>query len=126
VKQIRQVPCLQEFLFAASIDILLHPLHVAETRFIMQNRVRNFAVYHSLFDLFRKSYSELARGILTHIPRNFFVALTGLKLTDQVSTTSYYMTTIVFQALAYPFLTIQRRQEARSAQKFGLLDNEAY
>ena len=33
-KQIKQVPLLPEVLLSCSIDLLLQPLHVAETRFI--------------------------------------------------------------------------------------------
>ena len=35
VKQIKSVPCLQEFLLSCSIEVLLHPLHLLETRFIL-------------------------------------------------------------------------------------------
>lgn len=46
LKQLRkQYPLAQEFLLSCGIDFLLHPLHVAEARFIMQNRRPNFAVY---------------------------------------------------------------------------------
>ena len=61
-----------------------------------------------------------------HIPRNFFIALTGMKLTDQLTLASYYGTAILFQTLAYPFLTIQRRLECRSNARIAMLPNEIY
>ena len=75
IKTIKQIPCAKEFLLTCSIDMLLHPLHLAESRFIMQNRFPNFSIYGSLFSLFKRQYSEIFRGILMHIPRNFFIAL---------------------------------------------------
>jgi hypothetical protein len=48
MKRIKQVPLAQEFILSCMIDFILHPLHVAEARFIMQNRSPNFAVYQSI------------------------------------------------------------------------------
>ena len=47
LQQIKQVPILQEFMISCMIDFMLQPLHVAEARFIMQNRRKNFSVYRS-------------------------------------------------------------------------------
>ena len=54
---------------------------------------------------------DMLRGNLIHFPRNFLVALSGMKITDQVTIASYYGQAIVSQTLAYPFLTVQRRKE---------------
>lgn len=75
MKQLKQMPMAQELLLSCMVDMILHPLHLAEARFIMQNRNPNFRVYASLRDFFRQSYSEMFRGILVHIPRNFCIAL---------------------------------------------------
>jgi hypothetical protein len=125
VKLIKQVPCLHAFMLTCFLDLALHPLFLIETRYMLQNRHPHFSVYKSTKDLLGKSWRELYRGALLNIPRNFFIALTGLKLTDQLSLTSYYLTTLAFQTLAYPFLTLQKRLESRSALS-GLLDNELY
>lgn len=74
-RQVKQIPCLPEFLLTCSIDMLLQPLFLAETRFMMQNRFSNFAVYHSLMDVFRLSPIEIYRGVTMNIPRNFFISL---------------------------------------------------
>jgi hypothetical protein len=79
MKIIKKIPFAQEFLFSCGIDFLLHPLHVAEARFIMQNRMSNFAVYQGIGDFFKKSYTEMFRGILYHIPRNICIALSKFK-----------------------------------------------
>ena len=80
LKALKQVPFAQEFLLSCAIDFLLHPLHLAEARFIMQNRRPNFAVYNSLPHFFRLSYSEMFRVILLHIPRNICIALSKSSL----------------------------------------------
>ena len=35
VKSVKKVPCLHEFMLAAMVDLVLHPLHLMETRFIL-------------------------------------------------------------------------------------------
>ena len=124
-KQIKAIPCAQEFLLTTAIDMALQPLFVAETRFIMQNRKRNFRSYQNYRQFFTSSYREIFRGCLVNIPRNFFIALTGLKVKDEIDLTTYYLTTLVFQTLSYPFLTVQKRLEARSTNT-GFLSNEIY
>jgi len=78
LKRLRAVPLASEFLLSTAIDMLLHPLHLAESRFILQNRNKQFQAYSSLYDMMRKSPAEFARGISLHAPRNMCIALTGL------------------------------------------------
>lgn len=79
LRAIKQTPFAQEFLLSSTIDFFLHPLHVAEARFIMQNRRPNFAVYHSLVPGFftKTPLREMLRGISLHIPRNACIALSN-------------------------------------------------
>ena len=53
---------------------------MAEARFIMQNRRPNFSVYQTLPQFFKKSFSEIFRGIGMHIPRNICIALSKTNL----------------------------------------------
>ena len=80
MKTLKQTPYVKEFFLSCAIDLLLHPLHVAEARFIMQNRRHNFAVYQGLGDFFKKSSREMFRGILYHIPRNICIALSKISV----------------------------------------------
>ena len=108
----KEVPILCEFLLSTTVDMILQPLHVAETRFTLQNRTANFAVYQSLADYVRQTpLRDLFRANLTHVPRNLLIALQGLQLTDQMNLYTYYGMTLVSQTLAYPFMLIQRRLE---------------
>jgi hypothetical protein len=91
----------------------------------MQNRGANFSVYKSNLHLIKTSWRELFRGVTVNIPRNFFIALSGLKVTDEIDLKTYYATTLFFQTLSYPFLTVQKRLEARSSQH-GFLPNDIY
>ena len=90
-KKLKEVPLASELILSCSVDFLLQPLHVAETRLIMQNRLPNFRAHHSLFDFFKNTpLRDMVRGNLLHLPRNFLVALSGLKLSDEITYTSYY------------------------------------
>lgn len=113
--------------------MFLQPLHVAETRFVTQNRSSNFAAYQSIVDFIKNTpVQDMLRANMMHLPRNFLVALQGLKLTDQISMTSYYLQIIASQTLAYPFLLMQRRKEcftsSQSLQGRGFpgLDSEKF
>ena len=82
---------MQELVLSCTVDMFLQPLHVAEARFIMQNRRNNFRVYQSMMDYLRSTpVRDMLRGNLLHFPRNFLVALSGMKITDQVTLASYY------------------------------------
>lgn len=84
----------------------------------MQNRLKNYRIHPSYLDFLRKTtFRDMVRGNLLHLPRNFLVALSGLKLTDEISYFSYYGQTFVSQSFAYPFLTVQRRLESVTATR---------
>ncbi len=81
--ELKKIPILTEFLISCSVDMILSPLHVAETRFTMQNYSKNFTVYPSLINYFKSTpVKDMFRGCLVHIPRNFLIALSGLKIQD--------------------------------------------
>lgn len=62
----------------------------------MQNRQRNFSVYLSLRDYFKKTPArDMVRGNLVNMPRNALIALQGMKLTDEISLISYYGMSVV-------------------------------
>ena len=110
---------LAELLLSCSVDMILQPLHVAESRFILQNRRANFSAYGSIVNYFRQTpLQDMLRGNLIHLPRNFLVALQGLKLTDQINMVTYFGQVIASQTLAYPFLLIQRRKECLTSSDY--------
>jgi len=82
--QLKDIPMVKELILSCAVDFMLHPLHLAEGRMILQNRKANFATYSSLLDVFKTSYKEMGRGLLMHFPRNVCIALSGMKLTDQI------------------------------------------
>ena len=90
-KKFKETPLLAEFLLSSVVDMCLQPLHVAETRFIMQNSLPNFASNPSVKHYFTKTpIRDMFRAGLLHIPRNFLIALSGLKLQDEITLTSYF------------------------------------
>ena len=67
---------LTELILSCSVDMLLQPLHVAESRFVLQNRRSNFCAYTSMYSYLRRTpIQDMLRGNLIHFPRNFLVAL---------------------------------------------------
>ncbi|CAI2370784.1 unnamed protein product [Moneuplotes crassus] len=115
---LKNAPLLKEFLVASAADFVLHPLHCAEARFVLQHRSMNFCVYPTLFSFFKSSYGEMWRGILLHAPKNMLLALTGVSF---INSSNWIMYCIPF--LVYPFLTIQRRIECQSIKK-GMLQTK--
>lgn len=106
-KALKEVPLLSDVLLAFTVDMLLQPLHVAETRMTIQNRTKNFSVYSSLADFIKQTpFKDMYRGCLVHLPRNFLIALSGLKLRDEITLANYYGQTIMSQTIAYPFMLI--------------------
>jgi len=78
MKKLNSIPLAKELALSCLIDFALHPLHLAEARFIMQHNSPNFAVYKNLRHFFRTSWSEMFRGILLHIPRNICIAMSKI------------------------------------------------
>lgn len=70
---------------------------------------------------------DMVRGIFVNIPRNFLVALSGMKIADDtMPLVNYYGMAIFSQTLAYPFLTIQRRMECASMSERLILKGTAF
>jgi len=68
----------RDFVAASVAGIFLHPLHLAEARLVLQNRLPNFQTYKSLWTMFMISYKEMSKGITAHIPRSFLLALSKI------------------------------------------------
>lgn len=72
----------RDFIAASMASVFLHPLHFAEARFILQNRLPNFTSYKSLWTLYFSAHKEVFKGITVHIPRNFLLALSNILFYD--------------------------------------------
>jgi hypothetical protein len=95
----------RDFFAATAASLFLHPLHLAEARLVLQNRLPNFMTYKSLWSMFMTSYKELYRGITAHIPRSFILALTGFNYFSSVNIYTYLVQNLAFHTFAYPLLT---------------------
>ena len=76
--------------------------------------------------MFTFSRSELVRGFLLHAPRNLLLSLSALKIQNEITYVSMYSAAFLTNFLAYPFLTIQRRLECRSAMPTGMFPNDSF
>jgi hypothetical protein len=99
---------LKEMILYSCVDICLNPLLFIESRYIIQNRLKNVRLYNNLYDILRLSYKDLYRGCLCNIPRNILF-ITGLNsYWLYPGTYSNYIAIGVAHLLSYPLLTIQR------------------
>merc|ERR1712194_42540 len=108
-----------------AVDTIFQPLHVLQSRFILQNRLAKFYTYKSVLAAGKKHMAsgglgEFWQGNLANIPKN--ILLGGMF--DQNALTQnpgVWIFTVFGSAWAvYPFLTAQRRLECQS-QVGGML-----
>lgn len=92
-------------------DIFFHPLHLVESRYILQNRIT--PSYLSLNTLLRESKYDMYTGCLAHLPKNMMLALAGFQIFNSGSFYSLLIKEIAISALAYPIITACRRIECQ-------------
>ncbi len=116
------------FLFAINsvIDIAIHPLHFAQSRFILQNRNRNNATYQSMRHFVashRSNWRDAYKGCMNHIPINLLLSLTQVLMMENRPYESILVNIICSTVLVYPFLTVMRKMECSSV-RMGMLPTE--
>jgi len=101
----------KEMFLYSIVDIFLNPLLFIESRYIIQNRKKNYRIYNNLFEIIRHSYKDLWKGSLVNIPRNIFFII-GLNSYYMFPGTpgayTNYFAIALAHILSYPFLTLQR------------------
>lgn len=96
---------------ATAASLFLHPLHFAESRFVLNNRLPNFSAYKSLYSLGMACTTQITRGASVHVPRSFVMAFSGFNYFSSTNMQTFIATQLAFHSLAYPLLTVQRRLE---------------
>ena len=96
------------FFAATTASLFLHPLHWAESRMVLNNRLPNFGAYKSIFTLFvsNRDSKVLSRGMSIHFPVNFILAFTGFNYFSSTNFYTYSMTQMIFHTLIYPLVTV--------------------
>jgi hypothetical protein len=89
-------------------SMLMHPLHFAESRMILNNRLPNFGSYKSLYSLYISSQDAgtVFRGITVHIPVTFILAFTGFNYMSATNYYTYLLQILSFHTIVYPLLTV--------------------
>ena len=67
----------KDFVAAFAASLYLHPLHWAEARYILNNRIPSFQSYKSLYTLGLNSGSQVFNGASVHLPRSFILSFAG-------------------------------------------------
>ena len=75
---------------ATTASVLLHPLHYAEARLVLNNRLPNFSAYKSAFTLATSSVSatsikDIFRGVTIHFPRSVILAFSGFNYSSSAT-----------------------------------------
>ncbi len=103
-------------------EMLLHPLHNLQSRFILQKRYPNYRVYSGILDAFKRHRKELGRlyqGFSVILPINLLKA--GSMSITAKDPFSFGGLVIAAHILTYPLLTIQRRTEVVDPKIDGML-----
>lgn len=103
------------------IDMSLHPLHLTQTRLILQDRRKNFITYKNVIDLWKSAINtkSLYAGVLGHLPLNI-ILFSSYLLPHNTNNPLWSFTGLIPLIFTYPILTIMRRIEAQSNDK-GML-----
>ena len=102
---------LKDLFAATAASMLLHPLHYAEARLVLNNRLPNFSAYKSIFTLATSSASttsikDIFRGVTIHFPRSVILAFSGFNYSSSASLQGFIASHLAFHTLAYPLLTV--------------------
>ena len=67
----------KDLIAATGASLILHPVHFAEARLVLNNRLPNFSAYKSLYSMAISSMDQITRGASVHFPRSFILAFSG-------------------------------------------------
>jgi hypothetical protein len=101
------------------VDSIFQPLHVLQSRFILQNRLAKFYTYKSVIGAFKKHITsgglgEFWQGNLANIPKNMILGGAFDQNTLTMNPILWFATVVGSAWMVYPFLTVQRRLECQS------------
>ena len=116
----------KDLVAATTASVFLHPLHFAEARLVLNNRLPNFSAYKSIYSMVVSTATatgieQVTRGVSIHLPRSFILAFSGFNYFSSVNLQTFVVTHLAFHSLAYPLLTVQRRLECQSADRPGMI-----
>jgi hypothetical protein len=112
---------LREWISLTIGDMLLHPLFMLENRLILQNRLPQFQFYNNFFKFHSRSYSDMYKGFLGHMPKNFLF-LGGFYFCYSIpSYSNLAFATLFGGIISYPIVTPLRRLVCESSTIPGLL-----
>lgn len=123
-KRVTEIPFFAKFsyFFATNllIDLVIHPLHLGETRFVLQNRLERLALYQSIphfFRSFRGQWRRMWQGWEATVPLNLTIALAYGLANEKRPYESIALSLASSNLIAYPLYTLMRRREAISDQR---------
>jgi hypothetical protein len=105
----------KEMILYSLADVVLNPLLLIESRYCIQNRLKNFRIYDNIFSLLKTSFMELYKGSIYAIPRNIVFVLCLNTYLIYPSTYMNVFSLCLAHIFSYPILTYQRNIMFRSS-----------
>jgi len=112
---------IRDLICMSMCDMITHLGFVMENRYILQNRLPQFHFYKNYIKFFYRSYNEITRGSLGHIPKNFLFLLGYNIHYFSPNMATYIFSIILGGILSYPYMTAFRRIVCESTSIPGLL-----
>ena len=104
------------------IDLALHPIHLFQSRIILQHKNKKLRVWPTFKDMVKETYlrREIWNGATLNIPINFFLAFSQIAFMENNKSPSMVFHVLSSLILTYPFLTLMRRKMCQSSKR-GML-----
>lgn len=102
------------------IDLLLHPLHLAQSRFVLQNRRVSNCLYRSIPHFFashRGKWRGLWNGWEANVPMNLLIAGSYCMMQERQPYLSMALSLLSSTLFLYPFHTMMRRRECLADER---------
>ncbi len=123
-KRLTEMPIFAKFSYFFTtnllIDLIIHPLHLGETRFVLQNRMERLALYQSIpafVRSFRGRWGRMWQGWEANVPLNLATAAAYSLIAEKRPYESMALSFICSNIVAYPLYTVMRRREVVSSQR---------
>ena len=94
-------------------SMLFHPMHMLESRYILQNRIT--PTYKSLLSFMTGvGQKNILNGVIWHAPKCFALSFLDINFSSKITLYGLILKQIMINALAYPFITVWRRMECQA------------
>lgn len=108
-------------IFSTALDMIFHPLHLVQSRYILQDRRKDFYTYKNILGVWGSAIKtrSLFAGVQGHLFINT-ITYGCLIIPKSSDFTMLVLGTFLPSIITYPLITVMRRLECQSTDK-GML-----